>query len=72
MIAVMLGTMRTGDVAGVIMITVGVAVTTIVAGITTGIETVIETGATEATMIVDVMMTESGGTTEGYFRARNR
>ena len=48
MIAVMLGTMRTGDVAGVIMITVEVAATTIVAGITTGIETV----------IVGVMMTE--------------
>jgi len=44
MIAVMLGTTRTGDVVSVIMTTVEVAVIMIVIGITTGIRTMIETG----------------------------
>ena len=65
MIAVMLGTTRTGDVVGVIMTTVEVAATMIVVGIMTGIGTVIETVAMEVIMIVGVMMTESGGT-EGF------
>ena len=43
------------------------AVTMIVVGIMTEIETV----ATTAIMMVDVMMTESGGT-EGCFKARNQ
>jgi len=44
MMAVMFGTTRTGDVVGVIMITVEVAATMIVVGIMTGIGTMIETG----------------------------
>jgi len=44
MIAVVLGTTRTGDVVSVIMTTVEVAAIMIVVGIMTGIRTMIETG----------------------------
>jgi len=65
MIVVMFATTRAGDAV------VEVAATTIVVGITTGIRTVIETAATEAIMIIGVLMTESGGA-EACFMARNQ